>query len=481
MKLKRIIILIYRVLIVVCSVTGMLFLQLKHGLIDYEKYVFYTFQSNIIVTIFYALLVIKGIKDLKNPTQEGSIPHFSYRLHEVITFTITVTFLIFSAFLTEYLTMIEESLRMQIEIGSTLVHYVVPLMVIFDYFFHVRNPHSQYRLVLYNLIFPFAYFLFAIVRAQMGGPLHNSFPIGEYISSYPYPFIDIDYLGLQQVLINALVLLGGFSVLGGLIVFIDRRLYYRYPHHVVEWLREARKAKVKQGCNFAGIDNRSSMALLPWNYNQLITSFLKPDSTLLTIGSNGGELLRSIKHDPQLITLIESSAGHNRLCQKILTPLGIHIIPVSDYGHLSFSNDSFDILTSQFNPLYLQEYWRILKPGGLLITVQLGHKNAMNLSIILSDSSLRVHNQFRKDIQSLNLEQWEILDQQETVSDRYFYDTGAVVYYAAASKEQFPNFNVRIKISELEVIDKIIKSQGYITSIAHHHLLIMRKRVKTVE
>ena len=45
---------------------------------------------------------------------------------------------------------------------------------------------------------------------------------GHGIGFYPYPFVDVASLGYAQVLLNALAMLGGFILVGVLLILLDR-------------------------------------------------------------------------------------------------------------------------------------------------------------------------------------------------------------------------------------------------------------------
>ena len=57
--------------------------------------------------------------------------------------------------------------------------------------------------------YPLVYFGYVLLRGQM-------------IGFYPYPFIDVAALGYEQVLLNALVMLAAFMLLGLCVVGLDR-------------------------------------------------------------------------------------------------------------------------------------------------------------------------------------------------------------------------------------------------------------------
>lgn len=478
MMKKQLSILIFRIFIVAFSVTGMLMLQIKQGVFDFERYVFYTFQSNIIVTIAYSILIIKTIKNISDNRQEEITPHLTYGIHEWVTFTIMVTFIIFAAFLTGYIDMVNPVLRTQTQIGSAFVHYVVPLMVIFDYYVHVRNPNSKFRYAFYNLIYPLTYFGFTIIRAQLGGPLQNTFePNSQYISRYPYPFIDLDSLEIEEIMLSSIILCCGFVVLGIVIISIDRQLYHRLPRRVVGWFRETHRAHRLKGFDGSSIDDRASSAILPWNYNELVKRFLTDETELLFIGTAGRDTLLSLIRNPEKTTVAESNKYLYRQYRRNLTPLGIRVETTPDHKVYPFPNDSFDLVVNHQNHFDYQEVRRILKPGGIFITQQMGMKEGENLVPILSPGNHPYHKEETLEYQKslISSEEWEILDGQEAISNIYFYDVGALVYYVTIIKDKFPGFKVKSRIPELEILHKMIETQKYISLITHRYLIILRK------
>ncbi len=95
--------------------------------------------------------------------------------------------------------------------GTILLHYVVPVLVRFDWGIFVPKGELQYRNVLSWLIFPLVYAVYTLVHGGMSG-------------FYPYPFVNVLKLGYAHVLLNCFFLVVTFVILGLLVVAVDRRL-----------------------------------------------------------------------------------------------------------------------------------------------------------------------------------------------------------------------------------------------------------------
>jgi len=97
-----------------------------------------------------------------------------------------------------------------------LTHYVVPIMTIVDWFaFDKKGAMKAYSPLTWTVL-PLLYFGYAMIASQIGDG------IGYSGSRYPYPFIDVDALGLPRVLLTVVVLLLVFIALGYVYYGIDR-------------------------------------------------------------------------------------------------------------------------------------------------------------------------------------------------------------------------------------------------------------------
>ncbi|RDC62433.1 hypothetical protein AHMF7616_01027 [Adhaeribacter pallidiroseus] len=72
-----------------------------------------------------------------------------------------------------------------------LLHVVNPVLFIIYWILFSHQDQLNWKIILYWLIYPFAYLLFVLIRAN-------------WTSFYPYPFLNVKTIGIQSVLLNCL-------------------------------------------------------------------------------------------------------------------------------------------------------------------------------------------------------------------------------------------------------------------------------------
>ena len=169
-----------------------------------ETLYYFTYQSNMLVIIYFFLDTINIIKK-----KETLYPRFK----GAVTMSITVTFLVYHFLLSPT----SEELKKLDYIRNLIVHYIVPIMTILDYI--IFDAKGIYKIMdpLLWLLIPILYFAFILIRAKTGNPFSD----GSY---YPYFFVDIDKYGLKTVMKNVFFITLFFAVLGYVEYFIDKLL-----------------------------------------------------------------------------------------------------------------------------------------------------------------------------------------------------------------------------------------------------------------
>ena len=98
-----------------------------------------------------------------------------------------------------------------LELSDRLLHYVAPLLYLL--WWVIGQPHGQLRwsnlpvMLLPTLI----YFVVVMLR-------------GAWLHRYPYPFMNIDELGIGAVLLGALFMAAGLAALSALVIVLDHFL-----------------------------------------------------------------------------------------------------------------------------------------------------------------------------------------------------------------------------------------------------------------
>jgi hypothetical protein len=173
---------------------------------------YYTIQSNLLALIFFLILLYRT-RFPKSGQAAKRPPVLFPSVKGAVTLTVAITFLVFHFALRP--TMFSMG-GYTSSAANALVHYAVPLAVLADWL--LFSPKGLWKKTdpLKWLAVPLAYFLFALIRAQVavfGGG-----------NRYPYFFIDIDLYGIAPVLRNVLFLALGFAALGYILFLADLAL-----------------------------------------------------------------------------------------------------------------------------------------------------------------------------------------------------------------------------------------------------------------
>ena len=146
------------------------------------------------------------------------------------------------------------------------------------------------------------------------------------------------------------------------------------------WKQEESVAHI-HGWDFSHLDGRYGEEQdIPWNYDSLVRQYLKKDMKLLDYDTGGGEYLLSLGQHFGNTAATEGFAPNVRLCRETLIPLGIDLRECSDPSHIPFGDNTFDLVINRHGDFDPVELHRILKPGGMFITQQVGEQNDRDLS-----------------------------------------------------------------------------------------------------
>lgn len=244
-----------------------------------------------------------------------------------------------------------------------------------------------------------------------------------------------------------------------------------------QWLQEESLAHIN-GWDFSHIHGRYEEGQdIPWDYEAIIRKYLSHDSKLLDIDTGGGEFLLSLNHPYKNTSATEGYPPNVILCRSILLPLGIDFREAKNVGHLPFGENSFDIVINRHGDFNVKELFRILKPGGVFVTQQVGAENDRELvDLLLPDIKLPYPEQYLKKASKKFTDiGFEILQSQEVFPKIRFYDVGALVWFARIIEWEFPGFSVEACLNNLCKAQQILDSQGVIEASTHRFLLVALK------
>ena len=246
-----------------------------------------------------------------------------------------------------------------------------------------------------------------------------------------------------------------------------------------KWLAEEAAAHI-HGWDFSHIHGRYSEENdLPWDYKSLIQRYLKPEMTILDMDTGGGEFLLSLDHPRARMAATEAFPPNVQLCRETLLPLGVDFREAAADGILPFADASFDMVINRHGAYHPQEIARVLKPGGLFITQQVGAKNDRELVYLLLPELRGVPhggNTLASATQEFADAGLDRIDGGEYFGPIRFFDMGALVWFARIIVWEFVGFSVERCFDRLLEAQRILDETGCIESTIHRFMLIARKK-----
>jgi len=233
-----------------------------------------------------------------------------------------------------------------------------------------------------------------------------------------------------------------------------------------------------KGWDFAYIRDRWEEESLPWDYSDIIMSYLKPNYKLLDMGTGGGEFLLSLNHPYNNTSVTEAWEPNFKLCKEKLEPLGICVRQLVDDITLPFEDNSFDIVINRHESYDAREISRVLRPNGIFITQQVGGRNNEILSKRLIKNFISLYNYLTLDysVEYLKLNSFEIIYQNEYYPYLHFFDIGAIVFFAKIIEWEFPGFSVDSCFDELYRMQEELHTKPYIESIEHRYIIVSKNK-----
>lgn len=160
---------------------------------------FFTILTNTLVAIYFSFQALQNNNEQKSLFNKGGFL-------TALTIYITIVGLVYQIALRH----IWNPQGMD-RIVDELLHSVIPVLVIGFWYIYENKQEIGYNHIPKWLIYPFIYLIYILVR-------------GSYSGFYPYPFMNIDTIGAQQVLINASILILFFIGMSVLFVFVGKKI-----------------------------------------------------------------------------------------------------------------------------------------------------------------------------------------------------------------------------------------------------------------
>ncbi len=250
-----------------------------------------------------------------------------------------------------------------------------------------------------------------------------------------------------------------------------------------KYLEEARMAPFG-GWNFEYLTrtNRMISAPVKWNYFNKVVEKLTGVTTLLDMGTGGGEVLSQFAPLPTFTYATEQYEPNIMVARKTLEPLGVKVVQIDtrykNNETLPFENEIFDLIVNRQESYHPPELRRILKPRKCFVTQQVG-QGLQNLRVVLTGNEKPDTGWHLKYlISGLESAGFEIIEALEDVQEIRFFDVGAVTYWLKAIPWIIDDFDVDRYLNQLSELHNQIHQDGYYDTAYDLFLLIARKKLR---
>lgn len=241
-------------------------------------------------------------------------------------------------------------------------------------------------------------------------------------------------------------------------------------------IQEAKDAEFA-GWDFSWLEGRMVQQDPPWDYAAIVRKHLKNVTSLLDMGTGGGEFLASLAPLPEETHATECYPPNQAIAEDRLAPLGVTLHKLQEGDALPFAGNQFDLILNRHDDFLPDEIRFILKPDGVFITQQVGGLDNLELNQMLEDQVSFPYASWdlAPALTGLYAAHLSILRAEKAALQTSFLDIGAVVYYLRAIPWQVPGFSIETHWEGLVKIHNLIERQSQFVCTAHRFLVIAQK------
>lgn len=227
------------------------------------------------------------------------------------------------------------------------------------------------------------------------------------------------------------------------------------------------------GWDFSWLEGRAVSADLSWSYFDLARAAVSTASCPLDLDIGGGELLASLQPLPEVTVATEGWEPNLVLARQRLDPLGVEVRRHDGTDPLPASNGEFDLVLNRHGRLPVAELARVLAPGGVVLTQQVGSQNhaEINEALGAAQVDLAGARTMSETVSELEGHGFEIVAAFEEWPEFVVYDVGALVYHLRAVPWQVPDFDVVTYEPALRALDARIRADGPLVAHDHRYLV----------
>jgi len=227
------------------------------------------------------------------------------------------------------------------------------------------------------------------------------------------------------------------------------------------------------GWDFSFLTNRWVESPVSWDFKSRIQTLFSGVSSMVDMGTGGGEFLRLLMPLPENVTATEGYAPNVAVARRNLEPLGVEVIDITAGPGLPFPDQQFDLIMNRHEEYEPAEVWRVLEPGGHFITQQVGGQDLIGIHQLLQEEVYFQFDFWDKKYATAELEAagFQIKAALEELPEVEIYDVGAIVFMLNHTPWKIEDFSIERYYDRLEKIHELIQQKGKLTIKSHRFVI----------
>lgn len=252
---------------------------------------------------------------------------------------------------------------------------------------------------------------------------------------------------------------------------------------VLAWLR-AEHDRPFSGWDFSPLGGRRTNSKAPWDFEDTLVAAASGCSVVLDVDTGEGRVLADLHRRgvlPPLAAATENHAPNVALAAARLAPMGARVVQAAPEG-LPFRDGSFDLVANRHGGVEAREVARVLRPGGVFVTQQVGSAANRDIHRLLGTEErgtgpsptdewdLAV---VRGQVEAAGL---RVERAEEAFPVTRYADVGAVARYLKAVPWEVPNFAVDRYADRLIALHRRVAATGEPIEVGFHLILLVATR-----
>jgi SAM-dependent methyltransferase len=223
----------------------------------------------------------------------------------------------------------------------------------------------------------------------------------------------------------------------------------------------------------------------PWRWDDEVRAALTPSARVLDIGTGGGEVFREYADGFELGLGIDRNEERIGVAQKHTLERNLRFA-VMDGAQLAARDGSLDVVLARCADYNPAEVHRVLRPGGVFITLQMADHDTQNLFETFGWGSYGAY--WRAMFEARDMPYRTLLDAAADFQDlgcaeiryedydvpQYFRDVASLVLFLKASPLP-ERFDPELHYGAFASLVRNYRSERGIETNAHRELLVVRK------